>query len=325
MKENDHPLVSFIILTYRQSQFIRSAVQSALNQEYSPLEIIISDDCSPDNTFEIVQELIQGYHGPHKVLIRRNEKNLGIAQHFCDVMALTHGELIITSGGDDDSLAMRTSVTVESWLAHGREPDLIACDVIDMDHEGQCHGVVQVDDLAKYRDIGDWAAAPPRIIGAGLAYSRRLVDAYPALPEGLSHEDQLGVVRAILGQGGITLRTPLVKYRRGGISRSPQLDTGPALRRNLLLGARNDWLFLSQVLHDAGRSMPWHHATRLRKLAGRARHVLDLESAGFWRTVALTAYSRNADAGFRVRALIHLRASAFVAAVNRLKQGYRTR
>lgn len=319
----DRPLVSFIILTYRQPEFVRSAVQSALDQDYSPLEIIVSDDCSPDNTYDVVAELLRDYRGPHHVTCRRNAQNMGIARHFAEVLSLTRGELVIASGGDDDSLPERTRVTVEAWLAHGRQPDMIACDVIDMDQDGGCHGKVQVADLARYRHIGDWAAAPPRIIGAALAWSRRMITAYPTLPEGLTHEDQLGVVRAILGQGGITLRTPLVKYRRGGISRHPQLDTGEALRRKLLFDARNDWLFLSQVLLEAGERMPPHHAARLRKLAGRARHILDLESAGVLQTVWLTFYSPHADLGFRLRSLMHLRASGLVAALTRLKQARR--
>jgi glycosyltransferase involved in cell wall biosynthesis len=315
----DHPLVSFIILTYRQPEFVRSAVQSALDQDYSPLEIIVSDDCSPDHTYDVIAELLSDYRGPHHVTCRRNAQNIGIAGHFAEVLSLTRGELVIASGGDDDSLPERTRVTVEAWLANGRQPDMIACDVIDMDQDGVCHGTVQVADLAHYREIGDWAAAPPRIIGAALAWSRRMITANSKLPEGLTHEDQLGVVRAILGQGGITLRTPLVKYRRGGISRHPQLDTGKALRRKLIFDARNDWLFLSQVLLEAGDRMPPYHAARLHKLAWRARHILNLESAGVIGTVRLTLYSPHADLGFRLRSLMHLRASGLVTWIRQMK------
>jgi hypothetical protein len=253
------------------------------------------------------------------VILRRNDKNQGIAKHFAEVFALSSGELVIASGGDDDSLPERTRVTVDAWLAHDRRPDLIACDVIDMDQQGVCHGTIEVSDLAQYKNIGDWAAAPPRIIGAALAWSRRLIAQYPSLPDGLTHEDQLGVVRAILGQGGITLRTPLVKYRRGGISRNLKLDTGAELRRKLLFDARNDWLFLSQVLLESGERMPAQQARKLRRLVGRARHILDLENASPWRTLSLTTYSHNADFGFRIRALLHLRASGLVAGLNRLK------
>lgn len=318
--EANRPLVSFIILTYKQSEFIQSAIQSALNQDYSPLEIIISDDCSPDNTHEIASKLLKDYHGPHQVILRRNAKNLGIGRHFADVLALSQGELVIASGGDDESLPERTTVTVDAWIAHERTPDLIACDVIDMDQDGQCHGTVRVTDLSHYTDIGAWARLPPRIIGAGLAWSRRLIEAHPTLPDGLTHEDQLGVVRAILGQGGITLPTPLVKYRRGGISRNLQLHTGAELRRKLLFDANNDWIFLSQVLLEAGERIPESHARKLRKKVYRARHILDLEKSGFFRTIYLTLYSLNVDLGFRLRSLMHLRGSSLIATLIRMKQ-----
>ncbi len=53
------PLVSFIVLAYKQKQFIREAVQSALAQSYEPLEIILSDDASPDVTFEVMEDEVR--------------------------------------------------------------------------------------------------------------------------------------------------------------------------------------------------------------------------------------------------------------------------
>ena len=40
------PLVTFYVIAYNQSRFVREAVESALAQTYSPLEILLSDDCS---------------------------------------------------------------------------------------------------------------------------------------------------------------------------------------------------------------------------------------------------------------------------------------
>ena len=70
----DRPLVTFVILSYNEERFIREGIQGAFSQTYSPLEIIISDDCSTDRTFEIIQEEVEGYKGPHKVVLNRNER-----------------------------------------------------------------------------------------------------------------------------------------------------------------------------------------------------------------------------------------------------------
>jgi len=50
---NTKPLITFALFAYNQERFIREAVQGAFSQTYSPLEIIMSDDCSKDRTFDI--------------------------------------------------------------------------------------------------------------------------------------------------------------------------------------------------------------------------------------------------------------------------------
>ena len=62
MKER--PLVSMTVICYRAERFVREAIEGALAQTYSPLEIIISDDASSDRTFEIIQEAVADYDWP---------------------------------------------------------------------------------------------------------------------------------------------------------------------------------------------------------------------------------------------------------------------
>ena len=51
------PKVSVIIPTYNRAEFLRSAIESALKQTYTDLEIIVSDDKSTDHTEQVVREL----------------------------------------------------------------------------------------------------------------------------------------------------------------------------------------------------------------------------------------------------------------------------
>mgnify|MGYP005853322247 CR=1 FL=1 len=48
----DRPLVTFALFAYNQEQYIREAVEGAFSQTYEPLEMILSEDCSNDRTFE---------------------------------------------------------------------------------------------------------------------------------------------------------------------------------------------------------------------------------------------------------------------------------
>lgn len=60
------PLVTFKLFAYNQEDYTREAVQGAFAQADEPLEIILSDDCSCDRTYQIMQEMAVAYRGPHQ-------------------------------------------------------------------------------------------------------------------------------------------------------------------------------------------------------------------------------------------------------------------
>ncbi|MGC1863480.1 MAG: glycosyltransferase family A protein [Methylocystis sp.] len=104
------PLVTFALLAYNQERYVREAIEGAFAQTYEPLEIILSDDCSPDRTFEIMQEMAASFRGHHVVRCRRRERNLGLAGHINVVISEASGELIAWAAGDDISLPERVSL-----------------------------------------------------------------------------------------------------------------------------------------------------------------------------------------------------------------------
>lgn len=110
------PLVTFALFSYNQEDFIREAIESAFSQTYSPLEIILSDDCSSDQTFEIMEEMASAYIGPHRVVARRNEANLGTLKHVLTVARMAQGDYLVVAAGDDISFPERTGVQVEELI-----------------------------------------------------------------------------------------------------------------------------------------------------------------------------------------------------------------
>ena len=109
----DRPLVTFIVIAYNQERFIREAVESAFSQTYSPLEIILSDDCSTDRTFEIMKEMAEAYKGQRKLILNKTPRNFGLCRHLDRILELSSGEIIIAGAGDDISEPNRTTVSVE--------------------------------------------------------------------------------------------------------------------------------------------------------------------------------------------------------------------
>ena len=161
-----------LLLAYNQQETIESAIDSVLEQQCEPIEIVLSDDASSDCSFELMQAAAERYRGPHSVSARRNATNLGIGQHYNQLVRATRAPLLVTAAGDDTSTPDRVLRLLQAWDANGQRADLIASHLIDLDHEGRRHDVIRVEDLAAYRGVDDWARQRPYSVGAGHAFTR---------------------------------------------------------------------------------------------------------------------------------------------------------
>ena len=112
----ERPLVTFALFAYNQEKYIREAVEGAFAQTYEPLEIILSDDCSTDSTFLIMQQMADEYEGPHTVRVVRNAFNMGVLKHVFERGRDVQGSIIVMAAGDDISFAHRTERLVGALL-----------------------------------------------------------------------------------------------------------------------------------------------------------------------------------------------------------------
>lgn len=90
------PKVSIVTITYNSSRFVRQAIESVLAQSFTDFEYLISDDCSTDNTWEIIQE-----YKDSRIRAWRNETNLGEYPNRNKTLNEAKGEYIIWIDGDD--------------------------------------------------------------------------------------------------------------------------------------------------------------------------------------------------------------------------------
>ena len=92
------PLVSVVITTFNRAQYIVKAIDSALAQTYKNLEIIVLDDCSHDNTPQILSEYSRK---DNRIKIFRNETNLGVAKNLNKGVGLSQCKYIAILDSDD--------------------------------------------------------------------------------------------------------------------------------------------------------------------------------------------------------------------------------
>lgn len=319
------PRITMAVLAYRQSAFIDDAVRSALGQIGEPIEIVLSDDCSPDDTYERMQALAAAYDGPHQVVVRRNERNLGITAHYNEVMKTAKGDLVVVMAGDDISLPERVSVTAQAWEATGHLADLLACDVIDMSFENKDLGTLQVDDLAQWRGVEAWARKRPYVIGAGHAVTRRLFERFGPLQPGVMEEDQVNTLRALCSGGAVTMRRALVRYRRGGISSGSRPGSAQDFLLQMQRKNRNYLALLRQWHADAGIAgcTPMVESATRRTL-DRETFLADLllrtDLSGRLDAVRRAA---SVDIGWRLKKLLHMQFPGFSAGTRNLQDRWK--
>lgn len=107
----NNPLVSILISSYNQRDFIETAIFSALDQDYTNIEIIVIDDASTDGSHEII-ELISTEHGKGRMRVIYKPKNEGNV--FCRNIGLAEasGDYVCFLDGDDMYLPGKISTQV---------------------------------------------------------------------------------------------------------------------------------------------------------------------------------------------------------------------
>lgn len=91
--------VSIAMATYNGAKYLQAQLQSIVDQIRRPDELIITDDCSTDETESIVREFAKT--APFKVEFYRNEKNLGYCGNFNAALMKTTGDLVFLCDQDD--------------------------------------------------------------------------------------------------------------------------------------------------------------------------------------------------------------------------------
>ena len=223
MSRNELPMITFALLAYNQENYIREAVEGAFAQTYEPLEIIISDDCSSDRTFEIVKEMYQNYNGKHSVKIYRNSENYGIGKHVNSVFSKALGEIVVMAAGDDISLPDRTSAVA---LAARANPNAYAfCASLQVFETGKVISPNPPANVSELLNRSNW------IVGAAAAYKKSTWTEFGKIYDEVRNEDEVFALRALV-LGSIEKKSgpALVKYRTTtGISAASYKKYNPSL------------------------------------------------------------------------------------------------
>ena len=144
------PEVTVIFLAYQQEDYVAEAVRSVLAQEQVAAEVILSDDASTDRTFRIMAAAAEAYRGPHRLVVRRNRKNLGI-DHIVQLVELAASDVMVMAHGDDLSEPQRCRRLLDELERTGAY--VASSNALEIDQGGRPIGLSLVKHLVELHGI----------------------------------------------------------------------------------------------------------------------------------------------------------------------------
>lgn len=118
------PLISIVMASKNRGYLLENAVKAIEDGQYQNIELIIIDDCSPDDTAQIIMQLQEKYQN---ILYLRNSSSIGSSRSRMLGVNAAKGQFIYITDDDDTVLKNRASTPL-SWLMTHPNLDVVYCD-----------------------------------------------------------------------------------------------------------------------------------------------------------------------------------------------------
>jgi len=204
-------------------------VGGVLSQTYSPLEIIIFDDCSPDRTAEIIERTINETPSRHEVRFVRNTHNLGSNAVVRAGLKMAKGEFLFVSHGDDIMLPEMVNEIATTWRREN--VSLVTANAYYIDANSISLGRTFRDPKKPADDSFETLArdgANSCCFGPTIGFERAIYEKFGWVPRYLRAYDIMYPFYAYLLKGAKFIGKPLLKYRVHGENTSLSLTAEKA-------------------------------------------------------------------------------------------------
>ena len=146
------PKVSVIMGIYNCEKYIKDSIESILSQTYENIELIMCNDGSTDNTFNIAKRYQEKY--PDKIILLENEKNMGLNYTLNHCLKYATGKYIARQDGDDISKKDRIEKQVK-FLENNLQYAIVSCNVEYFDENatwGKSNAITEPQKIDFYKE-----------------------------------------------------------------------------------------------------------------------------------------------------------------------------
>lgn len=207
----DYGLVSIITPAYNSHRFISSMIQSVLNQSYTNWELIITDDCSTDDTPNIVRSFSEK---DGRIQYHCLEKNSGAGVARNNSIKLAKGRFIAFLDADDMWMSNKLEMQLEYMMKHDCALSYGSYMIVDEEN------VVKGIDVAPFKQTFSQSKKDNKIGCLTVVYDTEKVGKV-FMPTIRKRQDW-GLLLSVLKKCDIAygIKTPIAYYRKGQVSLS---------------------------------------------------------------------------------------------------------
>ncbi|HZF43813.1 MAG TPA: glycosyltransferase [Sphingomonadaceae bacterium] len=205
---------TFGILCYNQAPFVRETIRSAVSQTHDPLEIVICDNASPDDSWEQISDEVETQGINRGIVAFRSPENKGIPDGLKRIVEKMTGDVFVASSADDASRPQRVARIMSLFDGN---PDLLgACsNAMVVNRTGEEMSLYLTGKTSRELTALDVVNGAP-VLGATAVWHRKLFEFFGPLNPGVVHEDRALAFRAALLGKMVYLDEDLVLYRVHG-------------------------------------------------------------------------------------------------------------
>ncbi|MTL19531.1 glycosyltransferase [Turicibacter sanguinis] len=233
--------VDILLATYNGEKYINYQIESILNQKFSDFRLIISDDCSTDNTVSIIEKYLKI---DERIVLYKQKKNLGYIKNFEYLLSKSDAEYIMFCDQDD----VWVSEKIQKQLDYicNKDCSLVYSNVILVDEKDNelnkdYYEELRINPLSKKCKKNILFRNP--IIGNTVIINKQLKDKLISIPDSIPHDWYLGIIASL--EGGVEYYPErLVRYRQhsnntSGVKSNIEESKVNILKKNNILLKRN--------------------------------------------------------------------------------------
>jgi len=134
-EQNNGPLVTVLVGCFNHARFVEECLESVRNQTYHNWELIVFDDCSSDNSVEVIRAWIERTKVPCRFI--QHTRNMGLCKSLNEVIPLARGKYINGVAADDVWLSDKLETQVAILEKLPEKVGVVYSDAHQMDEQGK--------------------------------------------------------------------------------------------------------------------------------------------------------------------------------------------